>query len=347
MTDIIQVGLGFWGYDWATGVLPEVETVRVAAYVDPSEEARQRIADKLNVPADRCFASLNDALAAVNAPIVLATLRTDAHYPVARRALEAGRHVIVEKPFASSVGEAKELVALAAAEKRMLMVSQNYRHYPAPIRVAEMVAQQALGHVSLVDIVFRQHAPSIGYRYWDFPDPLLADMSIHHFDLMRMILADEPKAVSCRTWNLPGSPFQNHPVGVVTVEFAGGTIVSYRGSWMSGGAATAWAGEWTIDCDEGEIWFTSRGHGAERLERDRVVLRRRGSAAEEQILDHVRYFDRAGTMAAMEQAVRTGVPPARFSSGADNLMSLALMQASIVSTQRGGDWVSIEEILSV
>jgi predicted dehydrogenase len=346
MAKVIQVGLGFWGYDWATTVLPTVDTIEVVAYVDGDEEARNRITAAHDAPKAPAFPTLRAALDAVDADVVLGTLRTEAHYPVVREALEAGRHVIVEKPFTATMTEAHDLVSLADEQHRILIVSQNYRFYPAPILAAELVARQAVGHVGLVNIEFRQYAPGIGYRYWDFPDPLLADMSIHHFDLMRMVLADEPKAVSCRTWNLPGSPFANHPVGVVTVEFAGGTIVSYRGSWMSGGGPTAWAGEWTIDCDGGEIWFTARGSGAERLLKDRVILRKRGEEPVEPPLPQLRHSDRAGTIAAMADAVRSGVMPPRFCSGRDNLMSLALVQASILSTQRGGDWVTIEEIVS-
>lgn len=345
MVKVIQVGLGHWGHDWASTVLPTVGSVEVVGYVDGVAEARDRIGALPGVGADRLFASLAEALAKTDAELVLATLRTEAHFPVVREALLAGRHVIVEKPFTTTLDEARELVALAEARGLVLMVSQNYRHYPAPRLAAELVARRALGHVSLVGIEFRQHAPSIGYRYWDFPDPLLADMSIHHFDLMRMVLDDEPRAVSCRTWNLPGSPFANHPVGVATVEFAGGTIVTYRGSWMSGGEPTPWAGEWTIDCDGGEIWFTSRGHGHERFARDRLVVRPRGETAVEPPLPELTHFDRAGTLAACAEAIRTGVRPPGFSSGADNMRSLALMQASILSTRRGGDWVRIDELL--
>ena len=346
MVNVIQVGLGAWGFDWATNVLPTVDTIRVVAYVDGHPAARERFQTELGVPPTICFETLEEAIKAVDADVVLGTLRTDAHFPVARQALRAGKHVIVEKPFTTSVSEAKELVAIADAENRVLMVSQNYRHFPAPIMAAELIRNQELGHVGLVGIEFRQHAPSIGYRYWDFPDPLLADMSIHHFDLMRMVLDDEPKQVSCRTWNLPGSPFQNHPVGIATIEFAGGTIVSYRGSWMSGSNPTAWAGEWTIDCQNGEMWWTSRGTTAERASRDRLVLHRRGTEPAEQTLPELEHVDRAGTIAAMAEAVTTGTMPRNFSSGHDNLQSLALMQAAILSAGRDGDWVSLEEVLA-
>ncbi len=345
MVKVIQVGLGFWGRDWAREVLPTVETAEVAAYVDAAPAARDELLADPDVPKAPVFASLIEALAKTDCDVVLATLRTEAHYSVVRQALEADRHVIVEKPFASTMAEARDLVMLAERRGRLLMVSQNYRTYPAPILAADLIARKVLGSVGLVGIEFRQHAPSIGYRYWDFPDPLLADMSIHHFDLMRMVLQDEPRSVSCRTWNLPASPFANHPVGVVTVEFAAGTIVSYRGSWMSGGLPTPWAGEWTVDCDGGTIWFTSRGTTAEGTSRDVLIVTPRGGLPQQPALPALAHVDRAGTLAAMVEAVATGIIPPRFSSGRDNLMSLALTQASILSAQRGGAWVTIEEVL--
>ena len=49
MTKIIQVGLGFWGFDWASTVIPRVPDIEVVAYVDPSEAARTRAATELKV----------------------------------------------------------------------------------------------------------------------------------------------------------------------------------------------------------------------------------------------------------------------------------------------------------
>lgn len=345
MVKLIQVGLGRWGFSWSQNVLPVVKSIETVAYVDSSAEATKRVQDELGVDPALCFTSLEAALAAVEADVVLGTLRTEAHYPVARQALEAGLNVIVEKPFASTMAEARELVALAAAQNRILMVSQNYRFQPAPILAAELIGAQALGAVHLVSVEFRRHAPTQGYVYWDFPDPLLADMSIHHFDLMRMVLGDDPKAVSCRTWNAPSSPFSHHPIGVATVEFERGTIVSYRGSWMSGGMATPWAGEWTMDCAEGEIVWTSRDHFQGVQKPDRLSVRPRDGEFEERALPELRYLDRAGTLNAMAEAVASGTLPARFSSGADNLKSLGLVQASILSASRGGDWVTLAEVL--
>jgi predicted dehydrogenase len=59
----------------------------------------------------------------------------------------------------------------------------------------------------------------------------------------------------------------------------------------------------------------------------------------------VPYADRTGTLAAIAKVIETGTMPARFSSGEDNVHSLALVQATILSASRGGDWVEIAEVL--
>jgi predicted dehydrogenase len=317
----------------------------MVGYVDTNPEAAKRVQAELGVGEGLCFTSLEEAVSGTDAELAICTLRTEAHYPVVKRCLELGLSVIVEKPFTSTIAQAKELVALAQEKGRVLMVSQNYRFQPAPIAAAELIGAQKFGPVNLVSIAFRRHAPSQGYRYWDMPDPLLADMSIHHFDLMRMVLGDEPKRVSCRTWNPATSPFGHHPIGLATLEFEKGTIVSYSGSWMSSGPVTPWAGEWTMDCSEGEIIWSSRDHFMGKSGPDRLSLRERDGEAVPYPLPTIEYPDRTGTLAAIAKVIDTGSTPARFSSGQDNLHSLALVQATILSASRNGEWVEIEEVM--
>ncbi len=326
-------------------MIPHVPSVEMVGYVDTASAAVENLQKQCRVAPELCFPGLADAVRATEADLVIATLRTDAHYPVVKQALELGLNVIVEKPFAASMPQAKELVALAEAQNRLLMVSQNYRFHPAPIAAAELVGSQKYGPVEMVSLDFRRHAPSQGHNYMEMPDPLLADMSIHHFDLMRMVLDDNPRRVSARTWNPPGSPFANHPIGVATIEFERGTMVSYRGSWISQGPTTPWAGEWAIDCTGAQIWWTSRDHIAARHGPDRLVVKT-PTGNEEVKLTPPEFLDRRGTLHAVASAIETGTLPPRFSSGADNLYSLALTIAAIASANRDGAWVEIEEIMA-
>jgi predicted dehydrogenase len=340
---LIQVGLGFWGRNWVEEVLPTVAEVEVVAHVDPSPEARRLLHERTGVAEGKCFASLGQAMAAVEAEAVLATLLTAHHVPVVTAALAAGKHVIVEKPFTPTLAEGAELVRLARRSGLVLMVSHNYRHSPAAIAAAELVHTRGLGRVSSVAIDFRRFNQA--HRYPSIPDPLLADMSIHHFDLMRMVLGKEPVEASCRTWNLPDSHFANHPAGTATILFESGAVVSYRGNWLSRGPETPWAGEWAVDCDDGAFYWTSRGSFAEQFTADRLAIRRLGSETAPQALEPIRHYDRAGTVATFAEAIRTGATPPRFSSGADNLKSLALMTACIRSAGQGGIPVRVAGLL--
>ncbi|MCW5723186.1 MAG: Gfo/Idh/MocA family oxidoreductase [Devosia sp.] len=345
MVKAIQIGLGHWGFSWTRDVIPKVPHIEMVGYVDSNPDALKNAQSQLGVEEALCFTSLEEAVKGREAQLAICTLRTEAHYPVVKSCLELGLSVIVEKPFASTLAQAKELVALAKEKGRVLMVSQNYRLQPAPILAAELIGAQRFGPVNLVSIDFRRHAPTQGYRYWDMPDPLLADMSIHHFDLMRMVLGDEPRRVSCRTWNSPASPFGHNPIGVATLEFERGTIVSYRGSWMSAGPVTPWSGDWVMDCSEGEIIWSSRDHFMGKAGPDKLWLRPLDGQPEAQDLPALEHADRHGTLASVARVIETGTVPARFSSGEDNLHSLALVQATILSAARGGDWVDIAEVM--
>lgn len=343
---LIQVGLGFWGGSWAEEILPTVPSVEVVARVDPDPAARARLRERMGERAGPLFATLEEARAAVAADAVLASLPTRFHVAVCREALEAGLHVLTEKPFAPTLAEAVDLVRLAAARGLVLGVSQNYRWYPAARRAAALVADQTLGAPVAVAIDFRRDAVAEGHRYLDIPDPLLADMAIHHFDLLRFVLAREPVAVVARSWNPPGSPFRHDASAALLVTLEGGVVASWRGSWLSRGPATPWAGEWVIEAEAGQIEWTCRGNAGARLAADRLAIRRPGGPAEPQPLEPVPFHDRAGAVAAFAEAILGGRPPPGFPSGADNLGSLSLVEAAVRSAVRGGEPVRVPDLLA-
>src|SRR2546422_10537959 len=81
-------------------------------------------------------------------------------------------------------------------------------------------------------------------------------MSIHHFDLLRMLLKREPDRIYCESWNPRWSPFAGPAAAVASIDF-GDIIVSYRGSWVSATPITPWAGDWRMDFERGEITPTA------------------------------------------------------------------------------------------
>lgn len=331
---LLQVGMGDWGRDWAWRIIPGVKAVKLIGCVDVRTEALALTRSQVGIPADRCFTSLAEALRATSPDAVLVTTTLPGHVPAVRAALAAGKHVLVEKPFTGRPAEARDLVRRAAASDLVLMVSQNYRFFPAVLEVSRLVRKKPLGELGQVWIDFRRYSP-VGPNgpgtHHVIEQPLLMDMSIHHFDLLRTILGREAKSISCYAWNPHWSGFAGPPTAVASIVFDGGLVASYRGSWISAGPSTPWAGEWRMEFEGGEVMWTSRGEDSAPAEV--IVVQRRGKAPETLSAPAMKRVDRWATLAEFAAAVRNHREPQ--SSGRDNLGSLALMNAAVESARRG------------
>ncbi len=335
---IIHVGLGGWGGDWARNAIPPVREVEVAAIVDPHAPTRTKTATALALPETLAFGSLTEALAAVDADAVVITAPAVTHVPLAIEALGAGKHVLVEKPFANTAEEAAVAARRAEELGLVLQVSQNYRNYPAPRVVQRLVREGAVGELSAISIDFRQwdnDRPKASHPHYAFPHPMINDMAIHHFDLLRMVTGQEAVRVFAKVWDPSFSKYDEEASAVITIEMESGLLVSYRGSWLSRARRTAWAGEWSIQGEAGEIFFTSRADGSDKTAAgDRVTLLRADAETPEPVaLPESRFYGRSAGLQLFAQAVEGGLVPE--TSGTANLGSLALMEAAARSAASG------------
>lgn len=281
------------------------------------------------------FDSLAEALANVKVDGVLVTSNLDRRAADVRDALDAGLHVLVDKPFAATLDEAADLTRLARTRARVLAVNQYYRFAPAPRLAARLVRDGSLGAVGAVHVTFRSdrgRALSPGQEATLAPHPLLFDMAAHHFDLMRLVLGRDPLDVTCRVWNPPWSPFLEAANAAASVSFDGGTVVTYEGTLVTSAPPTALGGEWRLECELGEVYFTSRGDRS-RGSADRLVVRSLGGRARIVPLPRLTHADRAGVLASFTNAVRGGADAE--TSAANNFASLALCLGAAQSATTG------------
>jgi len=244
--------------------------------------------------------------------------------------------VLLEKPFAPTLTEARGLVELAERRGLVLAISQNYRYYPAPRIIAELSRSGYFGAVIGAKIDFRRNAIIEQSANLHVPNPMLGDMAVHHYDLMRMLLGDDPVEISARSWNPTGSPYDMDAAAAMVVSFPGGITVSYRGSWIDPGPQTAWAGEWQLDFERASVRWTARGDQPWQTRRDHVEICRPNAPAEIVELKDMPLNDRAGVLEAFAETVRTGTPPTDFPTGRSNLGTLAMVEAALRSAAAGG-----------
>ncbi|MBN9388724.1 MAG: Gfo/Idh/MocA family oxidoreductase [Chloroflexi bacterium] len=330
---IVQVGLGGFGQDWYKNYLSKSPDFEVVAFVDV-DAAMLACVQELGAKVEHCYSSVEQALESVESDAVLVTTTLPYHVPVAIAALQAGRHVLTEKPFAPSVEEARQVTELAAEKGLILMVSQNYRFFPAVRTVQALVKENRVGPIHTVNLDFRRYVPQTHpdtHRHYHLRQPLLLDMSIHHFDLMRAVLGQEPVEISCVTWNPSWSRYKDAPAGAATIKFDGGAVVNYRGSWISSGPKTPWAGEWHMEGQDGEIIWTSRADSG--TGDDRVSISEIGKSARSAPIPVLDNIDRGGSLHAFAEAILSGQDPE--TAGSANIGSLALTFGAIESATTG------------
>ena len=343
---VVHVGLGGWGGNWATHVLPFHPDVEPVGYVELVGDKRTQFAERLNQPISMFHERLEDALAAGPVDAVTIAVPIAMHEPVTRQALEAGKHVVIEKPFTQTMDEARGLIELARQKNLVLAVSQNYRFYPAAQMVAGFAHSGIFGKLIGGKLDFRrnniQTKPGAGNTNW--PNPMLADMAVHHYDLMRMIIGADPLEISARSWNTANSPYRDDPCATMTLTFPDSVTMSYRGSWVDAGPQTPWAGEWQLDFERASVFWTGRGPEPWATARDRVQIKRPHDDIEEAPIPDYPLHDRAGVLHALAETIRTGSTPRFFPSGASNLGTLATIEAALASAAAKGAPVRVETV---
>ena len=304
--------------------------------VDPDPEARG------HVEATPGYGRLEEALAAVDCDAVLVASPPGTHHAVAKDALAAGKHVLCEKPLATNLEDAFDLVGVAERAQRILMVSQNYR-YNAPFRAMQrLVMQGELGDLASIRISFRRDTRSLfapeDFRY-SMRHPYVLDMSIHHFDLLRAATGRDVRSVYARGWRVPDSPFVHQPAVAALLDLEGGVPVIYEGDWATHEPETSWNGDWEIIGEDGRLlWSGSlddRGTGE-------VIFERWGRGSHPVEQHDLEFVEREATLQALRAAIEGGEPPETV--GADNVKSLAAMLGCVKSIE-SGDPVDVSALL--
>lgn len=137
-------------------------------------------------PSVKTYRTLEDLLRDEDAELVIVNTPNTTHYAYAKQALEAGKHVVVEKPFVVSVKEGKELIALAKAKGKVLSVYQN-RRYDSDFRTVKKILSEGwLGNLVEAEFHFDRYNPNLSPKvHKETPGPgtgALYDLGSHIID---------------------------------------------------------------------------------------------------------------------------------------------------------------------
>ncbi len=248
---VIQVGIGGMGNAWLRAVQASPDVTH-AGFVEVNPAVAAAQTQQYGLDPALIYPSLGAAFDAVAADGIINVTPPQFHKAISIEALERGVPVLSEKPLADTRASARAIVDVANRTGVLHMVAQNYRYKPPLQTLKQALDSGVAGEVGAVHVEFFKGPHFGGFRE-EMPYPLIIDMSIHHFDLMRFLLGSDPVALFGRSWNPPWSWFRGDASAAVTLDFANGVTVSYAGSWCSQGRETDWNANWRFECSKGVV----------------------------------------------------------------------------------------------
>ena len=218
---VAVIGVGFWGRNHAR-VLSSLDRAELVAVCDLDRRRAEEVARSYGVEA---YTDSSELLSRDDVEAVTICTWPTSLASEARRALEAGKHALVEKPMARGVEEARELVQLAEREDLILAVGFVERFNPGLRKVKELVEKGELGEVLCASSRRLSLWPK---RPWDVG--VVRDLAIHDLDLLSYLMGSPPAKVYARVMSL-NSNLDDY--ALIMLSFPEGELGLIEASWLT------------------------------------------------------------------------------------------------------------------
>jgi len=221
MIKIGVIGYGYWGPNIVRN-LQGLDSTRTELICDsnPSAQARAR----KEHPGIRIVSDADEVLRSANIDAVAIITPVWTHYELAKKALENGKHVFIEKPFASNSAQAQELINLAAQKNLQIMVDHTFLFTGAVRKIRELTESGALGDLYYYDSL------RVNLGLFQHDVSVLWDLAPHDLAIMDYVIKGDPEAVVAT-----GERHLNgvEDVAYMTVYFPRNIIAHINVNWLS------------------------------------------------------------------------------------------------------------------
>ena len=214
---VAVVGCGAWGRNHARN---HAEIGTLAAVVDRKESARNDFAAAFGVRA----LDLDEAVADPSIDAFVCALPPSLHYQVGKRAMQAGKHVLLEKPIAMEAWQAEELCATAERLDRRLMVGHILQYHPAFLKLRDIVREGSLGRLQYIS------ANRLDLGKIRREEDILWSLAPHDISMILALIGTEPVKVEA-----VGGYFLHQSIADVStthLAFPGGEQAHIFVSWL-------------------------------------------------------------------------------------------------------------------
>lgn len=218
---IAIIGLGYWGPNLLRTFL-NIPGCSVRYCCDLNPPALEEV--KRKFPHILTTTDFNKIISDPSIDAVVLATPTQSHFILAKKAITAGKDVLIEKPITQSSKEAWKLVALAKKNKRILMVDHTLLFNPAVLKIKELIAGGEIGEILYIDSM----RTNLGLFQKDIN--VIFDLASHEFSIIQFILKNRPKIIS-----VIGKSHINKQIDVayISVKYPKNILAHVHITWLS------------------------------------------------------------------------------------------------------------------
>ena len=225
MLNIGVIGAGYWGPNLIRN-FSKIRECRIEVIADQRLDRLEAVLH-LN-PAMRPTTSTQEVVESESIDAVVIATPISTHFELAKDCLRHGKHVFVEKPLTRTSEEARELIALAEQNNRVLMVDHTFIYSGAVTKISEIINSGELGDILYYDSV----RLNLGLFQRDVN--VLWDLAPHDFSLMTHFIQKKPVHVTASGSSPVGwNGWRRESIAYVTVDLEDNTIAHFHLNWLS------------------------------------------------------------------------------------------------------------------
>jgi len=222
MVNIGVIGYGYWGPNLVRN-FSAVDNASVRMIADMRKD-RLNAVTKL-YPTVTTTENPDDVINSKDIDAVVIALPVSAHYEAAKKALEAGKHVLVEKPLTDSSEKAQELIRIAKEKKLILMVDHTFLYTGAVKKMKSLMESGEIGEIQYFDSV------RINLGLFQHDVNAIWDLAPHDISIMAQLIDKEPHSVVATGISHTGNGIEN--LAYLTINFTGNVLAHFNVSWTS------------------------------------------------------------------------------------------------------------------
>ncbi len=216
------VGLGYWGPNLVRN-FNEVANCAVVIACDLKQERLNQI--KRRYPFIETTTRYENLVSRSDIDAIAIATPVFTHYELAKKALEEGKHVLIEKPVSANVKEAKDLIKIAQDNNKILMVDHTFLYTSSVRKIRELISNGELGELYYFDSV------RINLGMFQPDVNVIWDLAPHDISIAHYVIGEEPTSVSAIGKDVNNSGIAC--IAYITLKFGNGLIAHIHVSWLS------------------------------------------------------------------------------------------------------------------